>query len=516
MSEAEAKLDNIRNLLTQELWGSAEILCSSLLSTSSSGGGDAVKAKTTEYLADSYFHRKDYKRALFHYSQALVLKSSSKDRTEADGILFKKSKCYIEMNESSNAVQELEMIPHKNRTVQINMMIARLYHTTRLKRLAIVAYKTVLGAEPLALEAYEVLLSLGVEAADLVTYVKSACQMHSGHEWMMSFLRMLATKQGSDYDGCSTECNILRQTFSKNSVCILKVLAEAAAISDRNDEAAELFELILLADEYAIDNFEDYGLILHDKRDEAKLNELANKFLAANERKEAGWLFAAMFCDLKEDTDKAKLLVDRVLQLNPTNICAHLFKGKMLLRNGHSDQALVSLYQANIQRKDVRSFSLLIDALLAANKVKEANDSARECLSVAPRAAKSHILMGHILMGRRQETGSMGESIKSYQKALEIDPKSILAASSLAEAYSTQDKYLEAVSVLKRTLELNGKCSESHRLRTQLARCYTRMEDYASAIEELHLVIELDPDHSDAIAELERCEQLLSPLPGRS
>ena len=100
--------------------------------------------------------------------------------------------------------------------------------------------------------------------------------------------------------------------------------------------------------------------------------------------------------------------------------------------------------------------------------------------------------------------------MRAYQKALEIDGKSIVAASSLAEALSTQDKYLEAVSILKKTLDMNGKNSESHRLRTLLARCYTRMENYSAAIEELHLVIELDPDHSEAIAELEKCEQLLS------
>jgi tetratricopeptide (TPR) repeat protein len=248
---------------------------------------------------------------------------------------------------------------------------------------------------------------------------------------------------------------------------------------------------------------------LYDRRDEAKLNELANKFLATNERKDAGWLLAAMFCDLKEDTDRAKLLVDRVLQVSPSNICAHLFKGKLLLLNGHSDQALISFHQANILRKDVRSFALLISAQLAANKVKEATNSAKECLSVAPMAATSHILMGQCY-ARSSPSQSMGDSVKAFQKALHIDAKSIVAASSLAEAYMTQDKNSEAVSILKRTLDLNGKRSDSHRLRTQLARCYTRMENYASAIEELHLVIELDPDHGDAIAELERCEQLLS------
>lgn len=510
-TEADASLIRIRDLLSQELWSSAEFLCSSLLSSSSN---NEMKAKTMECLADSHFHRKDYQRALYNYSQAWTALKSGKRAAETDmeagrQLILKKSKCLVEMNEASKAVQELETIPSKNRTVQVNMSIARLYHATRLRRLAINAYKAVLAAEPLAIEVYEILLSMGVDAADLVTYVKNACQANVSQEWLANFMRMLATKQGSDFDGCNAEYNVLKITFPTSEVCLLRVLAEAASMADRSEEACEIFDLILRVDEFAIENFEDYGLILYDKRKEAKLNELANKCLAINERTEVGWLLAAMFCDLKGETEKAKMLVDRVLQINPSNICAHLFKGKLLLLNGQGEQALISFHQANILRKDVRSFALLIRAQLAASKVKEAFNSAKECLSVAPKAATSHILMGHCL-ARTSTTQSMGDSMRAYQKALEIDGKSIVAASSLAEALSTQDKYLEAVSILKKTLDMNGKNSESHRLRTLLARCYTRMENYSAAIEELHLVIELDPDHSEAIAELEKCEQLLS------
>ena len=43
----------------------------------------------------------------------------------------------------------------------------------------------------------------------------------------------------------------------------------------------------------------------------------------------------------------------------------------------------------------------------------------------------------------------------------------------------------------------------------QLARCYSRLENYSAAMEQLHMVIELDPEGGgkDAALELERLEQ---------
>jgi cytochrome c-type biogenesis protein CcmH/NrfG len=207
--------------------------------------------------------------------------------------------------------------------------------------------------------------------------------------------------------------------------------------------------------------------------------------------------------------------VDRAIHYRPASACAYVFKGKLYLANGQSEPAIVAFQQATIMRKDVRSFSHLITAQLAVNKVKDASNAASECLSIAPTAATSHILLGNCL-ARGTGGQATSDSIRAYQRALELDSRNLMAASLLAQAFSTQDRNKEAVHVLAKTIELSSSSnnthspgSGSHQLRTQLARSYMRMENYAAAIMELHLVIELDPDQADAVAELERCEQLM-------
>ena len=263
-------------------------------------------------------------------------------------------------------------------------------------------------------------------------------------------------------------------------------------MANKPEEAMEHYRQIRRLDEACLDSMDDFGMLLYEGRHEAELNKLANELLAVDDKRDTGWLVAAMYCTLKEDTDKAKLLIDRVIQMRPLNACAYNFKGKLLIGVGSVEQAIIAFLQANALRKDVRTMSYLVNAQLAANKVKEATNTARDAVVLCPKAPTSHILLGQCL-ARSATPSVVMDGIKSFQKALEIDKANVQATALLSEAYAVQDKNHEAVACLLITLEASPS-AEANRLRMQLARCYSRLENYSAAMEQLHMVIELDPE----------------------
>jgi tetratricopeptide (TPR) repeat protein len=504
-------------LLEKECYESAEFLCTSLLSTVNMP--THTQALATECLADTYFHRKQFRRAANFYGQCTTLvndgrSSESFGTTMIVSIKIKKSKCLVALNDSTGAIQELETIPVKQKTTQVYMTLGRLYQSLKSKRSAINSFKAALALEPLALEVYEILTLLGVDSSELMPYVKNAMKKSENltfqvEVWLPPLLKMLISRQLSDAETCVQECNRIESALFPGAkpIFLLRVLAEVAAAANKPQEAMDLYRQIRRLDEHCLDSMDDFGMLLYEGHHEAELNKLANELLAVDDKRDTGWLVAAMYCALKEETDKAKLLTDRVIQMRPQNACAYNLKGKLLIGAGSTEQAIIAFSQANQLSKDVRTMSNLVAAQLAANKVKDATNTARETVVLCPQSPTSHILLGQCL-ARSTTPSVLIDGIKCFQKALGLDKANVQATALISEAYAVQDRNHEAVAYLLSTLEASPTV-EANCLRMQLARCYARLEKYSAAIEQLHMVIELDPGAGDAVLELERLEQEL-------
>ena len=193
--------------------------------------------------------------------------------------------------------------------------------------------------------------------------------------------------------------------------------------------------------------------------------------------------------------------------MHPHNVCAYIFKGKLLIGMGSTEQAIIAFSQANQLSKGVRAMSHLVSAQLAANKVKDATNTARDAVVLCPKSPLSHILLGQCFV-RSATPSQVMDGIKCFQKSLALDKANVQATALISDAYAVQDKNHEAVACLLSTLEICPS-AEANCLRMQLARCYARLEKYSAAIEQLHMVIELDPGAGDAVLELERIEQEL-------
>lgn len=128
------------------------------------------------YYADSLFHLQEYVQAETVYRQILQFKkyvTKNKNTLKLQDlqndvisdveIKYKIYQCCMKLKQKQNAVDILQSIQARLRTPKINMALGNLYLENGMERPAIAAFKEVLRESPLALEAAENLLKLGVQ-----------------------------------------------------------------------------------------------------------------------------------------------------------------------------------------------------------------------------------------------------------------------------------------------------------------------------------------------------------------
>lgn len=81
--------------------------------------------------------------------------------------------CHLALKQPVQALLVLQGIPAKLRSVKVNMALGKLYVLNGLERPAISAFKEVLRESPLALEAIQFLIKLGVTYGELIRLIFS-------------------------------------------------------------------------------------------------------------------------------------------------------------------------------------------------------------------------------------------------------------------------------------------------------------------------------------------------------
>lgn len=134
-----------------------------------------IKFQIFIYYGDSHFHLHQYIQAEKAYAQALQIRkflvktknnmkiSETQELTSEVDVRYKMHSCYVNLKQPMKAIEILQNIPTKAKTAKVNMALGNLCRDTGLERQAISCYKEVLREIPLAVEAAENLLKLGVK-----------------------------------------------------------------------------------------------------------------------------------------------------------------------------------------------------------------------------------------------------------------------------------------------------------------------------------------------------------------
>jgi len=168
--------------------------------------------------------------------------------------------------------------------------------------------------------------------------------------------------------------------------------------------------------------------------------------------------------------------------------------GEALERIGALDAAITA-YRASLQANPQfrKASNNLILALVKAGKGEEAVQRAQDLVSQAPNDPDRYFTLG-----LAQSEQNIEDAMKSFRRALAIDPWHGLARYNLALALNRSDRTTEAIDELKKTLAIDAR-AETHYM---LGVMYSHQGEFDAAARELKAAIAADPRSAEAHAAL--------------
>ncbi|MCZ7574997.1 MAG: tetratricopeptide repeat protein [Ardenticatenaceae bacterium] len=183
--------------------------------------------------------------------------------------------------------------------------------------------------------------------------------------------------------------------------------------------------------------------------------------------------------------DEAAQSLRAALALRPALTAARYVLGKVYFDQGAYDQAAVEWERVTQEvPSDPTAYISLADAYEKLERLDEAIAAYQKALALQ-NDADTHVYLA--LIYHRQ--GRLEQAIAEYQQALVLDPRSVLAASGLAEVYAREGKLDEAAAAYRQALAAN----ESAALHAQLAAVYARQGELSAAADEYRKGVSLDP-----------------------
>jgi tetratricopeptide (TPR) repeat protein len=89
----------------------------------------------------------------------------------------------------------------------------------------------------------------------------------------------------------------------------------------------------------------------------------------------------------------------------------------------------------------------------------------------------------------------LDDTVKSYRKALSLDPENPVVMKNLADAFYLQKEYSRSAEMAQKALQSNPRF---HQARSTLGMAYYRMERYREALEAFELVLQMNPQDEQA------------------
>lgn len=113
-------------------------------------------------------------------------------------IKYKLHVCFVKQKQYQKAIEMLQSVPTRSRTAKINMALGNLHRDNGAERTAIACYKEVLRENPMAIDAAENLLNLGVEGTEVNSYTLTATtELNWLNAWLRSFAHTYARDLGT-------------------------------------------------------------------------------------------------------------------------------------------------------------------------------------------------------------------------------------------------------------------------------------------------------------------------------
>ncbi|CAI5964498.1 unnamed protein product [Closterium sp. NIES-65] len=193
------------------------------------------------------------------------------------------AECYVALKEVKPALTELEAVPHRLRSLRLNLLLARLYRSSSYDRAALTAYKECLRQCPFAMEAVTAVGQLGLSAKETCALLPqqeplpctpssrggskagATGEVHESCKWLQKYVEAQAHRAANENAACVDEYQQLLTRFPSN-VHLHLYMGQVEASQGRNEEAMLHYQKARTLDPFNVACMDDYALLLLSRR----------------------------------------------------------------------------------------------------------------------------------------------------------------------------------------------------------------------------------------------------------
>jgi anaphase-promoting complex subunit 7 len=506
------------SLLHQQQYGSCEIL--TRFDWAKCASENRSQWVDIHLLAECYFQQdkwaaaKEFYELLYNYDSVTYR--------------YKAACCSQKMGSLVEAVCVLEDIPVDARSLQVHMLLGKLYTATSRKHAALESYSCALKENPYALEAVQALAMLGEDKGPIATALDAGHAKRASHNEITlssafpskEFVLLLTSKHRHQ---TSLALQLAQKMSSEypNNVYLMLNQAELYSQQTNDDEAQELYRRVRSLEPGTTLGMDQYANILGQAGELHELSNLTDSMLQMDDKSPVSWTCLALYHKYQKSNDphgnhtaSALRFVEKAIALDPFHAYAHYIRGVILLKDNRPEYAAVSFFKSNELQPAVATYEGLVDAYLAAGKEKEAIAASKTAYNLAPRDPRTQTLVGLALA-----QGSAAQAKRSLSKALQMSPMLSRPLFCLVDILRLEKDYAQCIELMQRALACeqtslgrNSSNADPDEILCRMGAIYTSMEQYKDAVNAYDRALAANPECTPAIQALDRLEKLMRGL----
>lgn len=266
-------------------------------------------------------------------------------------IRLRRAQCLEATREIPEAISLLQGIPLKQRTVKMNMLLAKLLQHKDYDIAAIAPLKAVLKECPLNMEAIKGLIALGVKAPEINSILAETKLVSQCTDWLSNYINAYQHMFACRFTEAIAS---LQAIGSKPGIgdneCFLVLIGQCYHYIGNHDTALYYLMRAHNNNPYLIDGLMTLASLYAIKNRLDDLEKLTMPAIAPSEYTAEYWFVLAQHLFSQGKHDKAAFFADKSCHMRPKNAEANLLKGKIQIKTSK----LKIAFNANSARKKPR------------------------------------------------------------------------------------------------------------------------------------------------------------------
>ncbi|CAH1170860.1 unnamed protein product [Phaedon cochleariae] len=468
-----------------------------------------TKLQVTLYYADALYHTQQYLQAENLYRQGLQIRKNILSKVKNSNkiaevqneiasdvdIKFKIHMCCIALKQKSAAVEILQMVSARLRTPKINMALGNIYKDVGMERSAITCFKEVLRECPLALEAVDNLLKLGIKGVEVNSLM---VEVSSEISWLNSWIKAQAQMHSRDFvNAIKTYKSMDTHGLLKDNTSLLVNMAYCYHYLCNEQKAISILQKAIRLDPFLSIGRDLLSTLLaaSGTKDHIKALESLTPVMDMSMWTSEQWVVLGNYMYALKKYDKAAYFGQQACLLDRKNVEGLLLKANTLYQIkkyqdavSHCSEALqICNYRYDIHK-------CLVDCYIQTNRLREAESMALNACKQLNFSAHGYCLHASVLL--KDPMASSKTVRRTLEKAVSLDKTgSTDALHMLVEFLEGEQQYEQASQLLLKHISTQKPSSRLHQM---LGDCFVNLQKDDEAFHHYTVALKLDPANQRA------------------